>query len=101
MAVEPFLLPPAPLGSVDEYLAFGGGQGLARARQLGAEQSVQEVLLSGLRGRGGAGFRTGRKWNTVRQAPGLVKYAVCNAAEGEPGTFKDRTLLRLNPYQVI
>jgi NADH-quinone oxidoreductase subunit F len=62
---------------------------------------VQEISLSGLRGRGGAGFRTGRKWDTLLNATGTVKYVVCNAAEGEPGTFKDRTLLRDNPYQVI
>jgi len=86
---------------VDEYLAFGGGAGLARARELGPQQTIQELSLSGLRGRGGAGFRTGRKWDTLYRAAGTTKYVVCNAAEGEPGTFKDRTLLRYNPYQVI
>ncbi len=84
-----------------EYRDFGGGLGLARARELGPEQTIQEISLSGLRGRGGAGFRTGRKWDTLFNATGTVKYVVCNAAEGEPGTFKDRTLLRTNPYQVI
>jgi NADH-quinone oxidoreductase subunit F len=98
---EPFLLPPSPLSSIDEYRAFGGGLGLARAQELGPEQTIQEISLSGLRGRGGAGFRTGRKWDTLYNATGRVKYVVCNAAEGEPGTFKDRTLLRDNPYQVI
>jgi NADH:ubiquinone oxidoreductase subunit F (NADH-binding) len=86
---------------VDEYRAFGGGLGLARAQELGPEQTIQEISLSGLRGRGGAGFRTGRKWDSLRNATGTTKYVVCNAAEGEPGTFKDRTLLRSNPYQVI
>ncbi len=86
---------------MDDYRAFGGGQGLARAEELGPEQTVQEISLSGLRGRGGAGFRTGRKWDTLLNASGRVKYVVCNAAEGEPGTFKDRTLLRYNPYQVV
>jgi NADH-quinone oxidoreductase subunit F len=86
---------------VDDYRAFGGGQGLARALELGPEQTIQEISLSGLRGRGGAGFRTGRKWDTLYNATGTIKYVVCNAAEGEPGTFKDRTLLRCNPYQVI
>ena len=86
---------------MDEYRAFGGGLGLARAQELGPEQTIQEISLSGLRGRGGAGFRTGRKWDSLYNATGTTKYLVCNAAEGEPGTFKDRTLLRSNPYQVI
>jgi NADH-quinone oxidoreductase subunit F len=89
------------LSSVADYRAFGGGHGLARAEELGPEQTIQEISLSGLRGRGGAGFRTGRKWDTLYRAAGTTKYVVCNAAEGEPGTFKDRTLLRDNPYQVI
>ncbi|MDQ6613826.1 MAG: hypothetical protein M3083_03510 [Actinomycetota bacterium] len=101
MPFEPFLLPAAPLSSVDDYRAFGGGKGLARAHELGPEQTIQEISLSGLRGRGGAGFRTGRKWDTVYKATGTTKYVVCNAAEGEPGSFKDRTLLRYNPYQVV
>ncbi len=87
--------------SINDYLAFGGGQGLARAKQLGVDQTVKEVLLSGLRGRGGAGFRTGRKWETILRAPGSTRYVVCNAAEGEPGSFKDRSLMRANPYQII
>ena len=90
MAVEPFLLPDTPLSTIDAYLAFGGGQGLKRAKQLGAEQTLKEVLLSGLRGRGGAGFRTGRKWETILRAAGATRYVVCNAAEGEPGSFKDQ-----------
>ncbi len=89
------------MSSVDDYRAFGGGQGLARALELGPEQTIQEISLSGLRGRGGAGFRTGRKWDSLYNATGTIKYVVCNAAEGEPGTFKDRTLLRYNPYQVV
>jgi NADH-quinone oxidoreductase subunit F len=101
LAVEPFLLPDTPLTSIDDYLAFGGGQGLARAVELGAEQTLKEVLLSGLRGRGGAGFRTGRKWETILRSSGGTRYVVCNAAEGEPGSFKDRTLMRANPYQIV
>jgi NADH-quinone oxidoreductase subunit F len=101
MAVEPYLLPDTPLASVDDYLAFGGGRGWPRARELGPEQTVQEIQLSGLRGRGGAGFRSGRKWESILRAPGTSKYVVCNAAEGEPGTFKDRSLMRSNPYQII
>jgi NADH:ubiquinone oxidoreductase subunit F (NADH-binding) len=101
LAVVPFLLPAEPIRSVDDYVGFGGGQGLARARELGPEQTIQEISLSGLRGRGGAGFPTGRKWQTVRRARGTTKYVVVNAAEGEPGTFKDRTLMRRNPYQIV
>jgi NADH-quinone oxidoreductase subunit F len=98
---ESFLLPEAPFTSVADYVAFGGGQGLARARELGPDQTAKEILLSGLRGRGGAGFRTGRKWETILRSAGSTKYVVCNAAEGEPGSFKDRALMRANPYQII
>jgi NADH-quinone oxidoreductase subunit F len=86
--------------TLDAYGAAGGGAGLTRARELGPHQIVEEVNLSGLRGRGGAGFRTGRKWASVQRGGGR-HYAVCNAAEGEPATFKDRALLRSNPYQVV
>jgi NADH-quinone oxidoreductase subunit F len=99
--LPPFLLPETPLQSVDDYLAFGGARGLPRARELGPDQTIQELTLSGLRGRGGGGFPTGRKWQTVRRALGTTKYVVVNAAEGEPGTFKDRMLMRRNPYQIV
>ena len=92
-----------PVRSVDEYRAGGGGKALAVARELGPALTVEEVLLSGLRGRGGGGYRTGRKWAAVRkagEASGL-RYVVGNGAEGEPGTFKDRAILRHNPYQVL
>jgi NADH-quinone oxidoreductase subunit F len=98
---ENFLLPEEPLTSVADYVAFGGGEGLPRAQELGPEQTTKEILLSGLRGRGGAGFRAGRKWETILRAAGTTKYVVCNAAEGEPGSFKDRALMRANPYQII
>jgi NADH:ubiquinone oxidoreductase subunit F (NADH-binding) len=98
---EGFLLPPVPLRSLGEYEAVGGGEGLARAQEIGPDLTLKEVQLSGLRGRGGAGFPTGRKWTTIRSAAGSAKYAVVNAAEGEPGTFKDRALLRANPYQLV
>ncbi len=101
MPSDAFLLPPAPLTSVADYRDFGGGSGLARAIEIGPDQAIREVALSGLRGRGGAGFRTGRKWETIFRASGTTKYVVCNAAEGEPGTFKDRTLMRYNPYQIV
>ena len=97
------VLHPTPLASLADYVQARGGNGLPAARRLGAEQVIAELEASGLRGRGGAGFPTGRKWRTVRQnlsdrAPATV---VVNAAEGEPGTFKDRTILRNNPYQVL
>ena len=64
------------------------------------EQVIEEVALSGLRGRGGAGFPTGQKWAALHTGTG-PRYVVCNAAEGEPATFKDRLLIRRNPYRVI
>ncbi len=100
MTLLPFLTA-ADVPSLDAYLAAGGGRGLERARSLGPEQTAKEISLSGLRGRGGGGFPTGTKWTSVRNAPGSRRYAVCNAAEGEPATFKDRTLMRANPYQGI
>jgi NADH-quinone oxidoreductase subunit F len=94
------ILAPA-IDSLDEYLAIGGGSGLARARKLGADETIATLTDSGLRGRGGAGFPTATKWRSVLRASGRHRYAVCNGAEGEPGTFKDRAILRANPYQVV
>ena len=71
------------------------------ARALGPEATIEELTASGLRGRGGAGFPTGAKWASVRSAGGGTHYAVANGAEGEPATFKDRTLMRADPYRVI
>ena len=90
-----------PILTVEHYLRTGGGRPLAIATGGAPETVIEEIKSSGLRGRGGAGFPTGRKWATVRNDPCPTKYVVCNAAEGEPGTFKDRWLLRLNPYQVL
>jgi NADH-quinone oxidoreductase subunit F len=98
----PFLLPEQPLGSLDEYLATEtGGLGLQRAQEIGPAATVDEVTRSGLRGRGGGGFSTGRKWGGVAAGPGPLRYLVANGAEGEPGTFKDRALMRANPYQLV
>ena len=83
-----------PVGSVDDYLERGGGRGLAAARELAPEQVIEIVRRSGLRGRGGAGFPTGITWSTVREEPCPTRFVVCNGAEGEPGTFKDRWLIR-------
>jgi NADH:ubiquinone oxidoreductase subunit F (NADH-binding) len=95
--------PERPVDSVGQYVALGGGAGLAAARAMSAEQIIGVISASGLRGRGGAGFPTGRKWRTVADmaATFLATAVVINAAEGEPGTFKDRALLRSNPYQVL
>lgn len=95
------LLPATPVASVADHIAAGGGEGLRLALQRGPEAVVEEVSRAGLRGRGGAGFPTGRKWRTVRDDPCATRYLVCNAAEGEPGTFKDRRLLRDDPYLVV
>ncbi|MGI4943308.1 MAG: formate dehydrogenase beta subunit [Janthinobacterium lividum] len=87
--------------SVEDYRAHGGYAGLERALELGAEATVDEVKLSGLRGRGGAGFPTGIKWNTVRLAPADRKYIACNADEGDSGTFADRMLMEGDPLSLI
>jgi NADH-quinone oxidoreductase subunit F len=96
-----YLLPDQPVTSVGQYLAAGGGEGLAAARRLGPEATIDEVSASGLRGRGGGGFPTGAKWASVRTAGGGQRYVVANGAEGEPASFKDRTLMRRDPYRVI
>ena len=97
-----FLLPPEPVESLDAYLATDvGGLGLARAQKLGRDGTIEVVRASGLRGRGGGGFPTGRKWQTIAGSSGTHRYVVGNGAEGEPGTFKDRALIRANPYQLV
>jgi NADH-quinone oxidoreductase subunit F len=97
------ILPAVPYANLDEYLAAGGGRALDAARRVEPEALVAEVELSGLRGRGGAGFPTGTKWRTIvaNASPELATTVVVNAAEGEPGTYKDRTILRLDPYSVL
>jgi formate dehydrogenase iron-sulfur subunit len=87
--------------SPEDYRRHGGLRGLERARSLGAEAVLEEVVASGLRGRGGAGFPTGIKWRTVRQAVGEPKYLVCNADEGDSGTFADRMLMEGDPFVLI
>jgi len=95
------LLPEAPIATLSEYLDAGGGRGLTRARELGPDRVIEEIERAGLRGRGGAGFPAATKWRTVRGDGRTKTYAVCNAAEGEPGTFKDRALLRADPFQML
>jgi NADH-quinone oxidoreductase subunit F len=96
------LLPDRPITAIDVYRDGGGGQGLAAAREAGPAAVIESVTAARLRGRGGAGFPTGVKWRGVAEAdPDQRRFVVCNAAEGEPGTFKDRALLRRNPYLVL
>jgi NADH-quinone oxidoreductase subunit F len=95
------VLPPEPVESLDEFLERGGGEAFARARALGPDGTLEELDRSGLRGRGGGGFPTGRKWRTVREGVGSRHYVVVNGAEGEPGTYKDRSILHTDPYQVV
>ncbi|MBI2958344.1 MAG: SLBB domain-containing protein [Chloroflexi bacterium] len=84
--------------SIESYRAHGGFQALRKAKQLTPDQVVQEVKRSGLRGRGGAGFPTGMKWELAARSPGEAHYVICNADEGEVGTFKDRYILQNDPY---
>ena len=87
--------------SLDDYRAHGGGKGLARAIALGPAAALEEVVQSGLRGRGGAGFPTGIKWRTVAATAGARKYVVCNADEGDSGTFSDRMIMEGDPFVLI
>ena len=97
------VLPPRPVESLAEHVDRGGGKGIQAAGQVDPETLITEVEASGLRGRGGAGFPTGTKWRTVAEnsATHLSTTVVVNGAEGEPGTYKDRTILALDPYSVI
>jgi NADH-quinone oxidoreductase subunit F len=90
-----------PVPALAAYVAAGGGVALAIAERFGPDETIAELAASGLRGRGGGGFPTGQKWAGIRDAGPGLRFVVCNAAEGEPGTFKDRALLRHNPYQVL
>lgn len=87
--------------SLEDYAATGGWSGLKSARELGPEATIAEVTQSGLRGRGGAGFPAGIKWTTVANAPGPVKYIVCNADEGDSATFADRMVMEGDPFMLI
>ncbi|HET7717072.1 MAG TPA: NADH-ubiquinone oxidoreductase-F iron-sulfur binding region domain-containing protein, partial [Bauldia sp.] len=87
--------------SLDDYRAHDGGKGLERALSIGPEAIVEEVIQSGLRGRGGAGFPTGIKWQTVARTAADRKYIVCNADEGDSGTFADRMIMEGDPFVLI
>ena len=87
--------------SLDDFRAHGGYAGLARALALGPAATVEEVVASGLRGRGGAGFPTGIKWKTVAATNAAQKYIVCNADEGDSGTFSDRMIMEGDPFVLV
>ncbi len=88
--------------NIEDYLAIGGYSALSKALfRMIPEQIIEEVIKSGLRGRGGGGFPTGRKWEYCRNAKGKPKYVICNADEGDPGAYMDRSLLEGNPHSVL
>ncbi|MBM4462891.1 MAG: NADH-quinone oxidoreductase subunit NuoF [Chloroflexi bacterium] len=86
---------------INHYIATGGYKGLVKALGMSSDDIIAEVNVSGLRGRGGAGFPTGRKWELCYQALGRPKYVICNADEGDPGAFADRALLESDPHSVV
>jgi NADH-quinone oxidoreductase subunit F len=88
--------------SINDYIYLNGYQAMAKALTgMSPEKIVEEIKKSGLRGRGGGGYPTGRKWESCRKAKGTPKYVICNADEGDPGAFMDRSLLEGNPHSVI
>jgi NADH:ubiquinone oxidoreductase subunit F (NADH-binding)/(2Fe-2S) ferredoxin/NAD-dependent dihydropyrimidine dehydrogenase PreA subunit len=89
------------LDDLDHYLALGGYEGLDRALKMAPEEVIKTVKDSGLRGRGGAGFPTGQKWEFCRGPQNFPKYLICNADEGDPGAFMDRAIMEGDPHSVI
>jgi len=87
--------------SIDDYLAVGGYAALARALKMAPEKIIDEVKKAGLRGRGGGGFPAGNKWESTRNAHGDTKYVICNADEGDPGAYMDRSLVEGNPHSAL
>ncbi len=86
---------------IDDYIAQEGYKALARTLKMTPEDVIAEVKRAGLRGRGGAGFSTGQKWEFARKSPGDVKYMICNADEGDPGAFMNRSVLESDPHGVL
>jgi len=87
--------------NIDHYLARGGYAGLAKTLAMSPDKVIEEIIKSGLRGRGGAGFPTGMKWEYCRRSAGSRKYMICNADEGDPGAFMDRAVIESDPHSVI
>jgi NADH:ubiquinone oxidoreductase subunit F (NADH-binding)/(2Fe-2S) ferredoxin/NAD-dependent dihydropyrimidine dehydrogenase PreA subunit len=87
--------------SIEEYIAVGGYEGLAKALAMPPEAVIEEIKKSGLRGRGGAGFPTGRKWESARKAHGDIKYVLVNGDEGDPNCFMDRGLMEADPFSIL
>ena len=87
--------------SIKDYIAQGGYSALGKTLlEMSEEGVIDEIKRSGLRGRGGGGFPTGRKWESCRKAEGQLKYVICNADEGDPGAYMDRSLLEGNPHSI-
>ncbi|MCD6325970.1 NADH-quinone oxidoreductase subunit NuoF [bacterium] len=87
---------------IEDYIAFDGYLGLAKSlTEMSPEQIIEQIRISGLRGRGGAGFPTARKWQVCKEQPNSPKYLICNADEGDPGAFMDRSVLEADPHAVI
>ncbi len=87
--------------SIDEYLAVGGYKSAQKALRMNQDEIIEIIKASGLRGRGGGGFPTGIKWESCRKAEGEIKYVLCNADEGDPGAFMDRSIIEGNPHSVV
>ncbi len=88
--------------NIRDYIAFGGYSALSKVLQgMTSDEVIQEVTESGLRGRGGAGFPAGLKWKLCRKAEGDIKYVICNADEGDPGAYMDRSIMEGNPHRVL
>jgi len=87
--------------NINHYIARDGYSGLVKALGMKPEEVIEEIKKSGLRGRGGAGFPTSLKWEFCRKSPGTIKYVICNADEGDPGAFMDRSLLEGDPHAVL
>jgi len=87
--------------NINHYIANGGYSGFVKALEMTPEAVIEEIKKSGLRGRGGAGFPTGMKWEICLKSPGTIKYVICNADEGDPGAFMNRSLLEGDPHSVL
>ena len=87
--------------SIESYISFGGYNAFKKALEIGSDKIIEEIKISGLRGRGGAGFPTHFKWQSAKNSQSEEKYVVCNADEGDPGAFMDRAVLEGDPHRVL